>query len=303
MFALQVALGMVGIGVAALALAVAARAVTLESPSSNAVVEACRRFVLPQLSIGSVTALGLGSIAFAVLGLATKCALRQARDGRRFFRRLPVLGRTPDGLAIVFADDRPRAFCAGLLHPRVYISTGAIDALADDELAAVLAHEAHHARQYDPLRIAFVRMLGEALFFLPVLQRLADRYAELAELAADAAALRRHRGDPRPLAAALLAFDERASSTVVGIAPERVDHLLGERPRWELPVALLAWAAVVVIALVVVAMRADDATAHTAISLPLLAAQLCMVAMAVGPLVVGASAVLASRRFFTAASR
>jgi hypothetical protein len=93
----------------------------------------------------------------------------------------------------------------------------------------------------------------------------------------------------------LLAFDEAASQAVVGIAPERVDHLLGERPGWELPLALLAWAVAVVGAIFVVAIRTADATAHTPLNLPLLASQLCMVTMAVVPLLLGAGALLGGR--------
>ena len=222
--------------------------------------------------------------------------MRQLRATRRLFKTLQLLGPAPTGDATLFAGDGPQAFCSGLIRPRIYVSTGALEALEPEELDAVLAHEAHHARYRDPLRIFFARVLSDSLFFLPVLRRLADRYAALAELAADAAAVGRHRGDTRPLAAALLAFDERASTAVVGIAPERVDHLLGERPRWELPLALLAWATVVVLALVVVALRIEQATAHAAVSLPLVAAQLCMVAMAAAPLAVGGGALLASRR-------
>jgi Zn-dependent protease with chaperone function len=295
-FGLQLALGAAGLAVTALALFVALSAVTLDAPSSAALLAACRSFVLPQLTVGSFVALGLGSVAFAVLALAARSAQRQLRARRRFFAGLRVIGPSPAGTATLFADHRPQAFCAGLLRPHVYVSTGAIHSLDREELEAVLAHEAHHARYRDPLRVFFARVLSESLFFLPVLRRLADRYAALAEVAADAAAVRRHRGDTRPLAAALLAFDERADAAVVGIAPERVDHLRGERPRWELPVALLAWAAVVVVALFVVALRTAQATAHATVSLPLVAAQLCMVVMAVAPLVVGAAALLGSRR-------
>lgn len=83
---------------------------------------------------------------------------------------------------------------------------------------------------------------------------------------------------------------------VVGIDPERVDQLAGDRPRWQLPAALLAWALVVVGALLAVAWRTTDTTAHETLNLPLLAAQLCMLTMAVAPLVAGAGVLLGSRR-------
>ena len=133
---------------------------------------------------------------------------------------------------------RPLAFCAGLLHPRVYVSTGAVQRLSEDELAAVVEHEAHHARRRDPLRILIARAIGEA-YALTALPR---REQALAELAADAAAVRR-RG-AAPLAAALLAFDAAA------IAPERVDRLVGTPPNDEVPRALVAGAGLVIVALV-----------------------------------------------------
>ena len=132
---------------------------------------------------------------------------------------------------------RPLAFCAGLLRPRVYVSSGAVERLSADALAAVVEHEAHHAARRDPLRILVARAIGEA-YSLTALPR---REQALAELAADAAAVRR-RG-AAPLAAALLAFDAtddraRARRPARGRAAER-----------QVPRALVAGAAVVIVAL------------------------------------------------------
>lgn len=297
-YALQLAVGLTGAAATMLLLGVVGSAVTLHSPGAHGLLSACRSFVLPQVTFAAVVVLALGSLAFAVLGLAVRSAHRQLVAVHRFLANLPGLRPAPCGPdgTMLFTDSRPQAFCGGLLRPRIYLSHATLRLLDTGELKAVLAHEAHHARHRDPLRIFFARVLSDALFFLPVLRRLADRYAALAELAADAAAVRHSRNDSRPLASALLAFDGAANSAVVGIAPERVDHLLGERPRWELPIALLAWALVVVAAIVVVAWRVGEATTHMAVDLPLVASQLCMVAMAVVPLVVGASALLGSRR-------
>ena len=300
---LHTALAVAGVATTALALFAAAAAVTVSPPPAEVLLQACRSFVLPQLTIASALALALGSVAFAVLGLGARSALRQLGASRRFMRGLRLCGPVPGRPALLFCDPRALAFCAGLLRPRVYVSTGALVALADDELEAVLAHEAHHARYRDPLRIFFARVLSDCLFFLPVLARLSHRYAALAELAADAAAVRHQRGDARPLAAALLAFDERASSTVVAIAPERVDHLLGERTSWQLPVALLAWAIVAMLAISVVALRTAPASDHAMVSLPLVAAQLCMVLMAALPLAAGGAALLGALRVTRAVRR
>jgi Zn-dependent protease with chaperone function len=302
-FWLHAAVALAGLAATALALIAALRAVSFSPPEPATLLAACRSFALPQLSVASALTLVLGSVGFAVLALAIRAATRGLRAKRRFLNALDVVGPFGPRGALLFAHARPQAFCAGFLRPRVYVSTGALDALDEQELEAVLAHEHQHARLRDPLRVFCVRVLAEALFFLPALRRLADRYSSLSEIAADAAAVRASGGDRRPLASALLRFGEAPNPAVVSIGPERVDHLLGEPPRWELPTALLTWAIVAVAALVALAMRAADVTEHAALNLPLAAAQACMLAMTVLPVVGGATVLLASRRLLPAARR
>ena len=115
----------------------------------------------------------------------------------------------------------PLAFCAGLLRPRVYVSEGALRALGDDELAAVVAHESHHAARRDPLRILVARAIGDA-YSLGALPR---REQALAELAADAAAVRS--GGRRAARGGAARVPRRRA----GIAPERVDRLAGAPPQ------------------------------------------------------------------------
>jgi hypothetical protein len=86
-----------------------------------------------------------------------------------------------DPRVTVIADPLPQPFCAGYLHPRVYVSRRTVE-LTKAELDAVLAHEHHHRRVRDPLRLACARILSQALFFVPVLRSLSERYAESAEL-------------------------------------------------------------------------------------------------------------------------
>lgn len=299
-FGLQLLVALAGMTATFLMFALVAGSITLRGSDRQTLLEACEKFALPHVTVLNALVLAAGSVAFAVLTLGVRSALRQVRASRRFFSNLQLLRPLPLGPpgTMLFAGERPQAFCAGLLRPRIYVSEGTLGLLERAELYAVLAHEAHHARYRDPLRIFFTRTLSDALFFLPVLRHLSERYAALAELAADAAAVRRSGHDPAPLASALLAFDGAVSPAVVGIAPERIDHLLGERIRWELPVALLAWTLATVAAVLVVALRLADATAHTTVDLPLLASQLCMLAMAVVPLLFGAGTLIGSGRLF-----
>jgi Zn-dependent protease with chaperone function len=270
---------------------------TLAAPSARELGQACGRFLLPDASLISVGSLALGSVAVAVVLLAARSAGRQLRASHRFVRELGPLITDGPHAARVFRGQALRAFCAGLLRPRMYVSSGAIAQLSTEELDAILAHEAHHARLRDPLRVLFARVLGDALFFLPGVRQLGDRYGALAELAADQAAVRAA-GDRAPLASALLSF-ETADPAVVGIAPERVDHLLGDSPRWQLPGVLLAWTLVILTIIGVLALRLDQVAANSELSLPLVAAQTCMLAMALVPLMLGGGALLGARRLLS----
>jgi Zn-dependent protease with chaperone function len=93
-------------------------------------------------------------------------------------------------------------FCLGWWRPRIWLTSGLVTTLTDAELNAVLAHEAHHLRRRDPLRLAIGRAIASAFFFLPLMGALA-RQAELGhELAADSAAIA-FLGDDLPLLCAL----------------------------------------------------------------------------------------------------
>jgi len=198
-------------------------------------------FHLPALLTGSHGGLDAHGFALAAL-LAVQCAVlwragrslaRQAALQRRL-RRLPVRAWIPVAgrRVAVVAGTAPRAFCAGLLRPRVCVTAPALARLAPDELRAVVEHEACHARRRDPLRLAVAQIAADGFGFVAPVRRLTARQAAVADLAADAAAVAAL-GSPRPLAAALVQLTEPA--------PERVDQLLG-RPLPAPPGALAACA-------------------------------------------------------------
>lgn len=298
---LLAAMGLAAVGFGSIA---AAGQLSLTAPSLATLLAACQQLLLPDASLAGVLSLLLGALAFAVLGRTLWSAVGQLRASRRVLAALHVVQeRTLDGQQLRVIDvAKPVAFCAGLLRPRIYVSTGTLATLSDAELGAVVAHEGHHARLRDPLRVFFARALADGLFFLPALRPLSQRYAEVAELAADRAAVRASRDDAAPLASALLSF-EAADPAVVGIAPERVDHLMGERSSWQLPAALLAWTLLAVSALMVVALRVGATGAAVELNVPLLVAQSCMLLLASLPLVVGAAVVLRTRSAFAARLR
>ncbi len=301
-YRLSLALGAAGAIVVALSVAVALRSINLAAPSLGQLLRACQEVVLSSETTTSIVVLAFTGVGLAVASLAVRSLRAHYRAQQLALSGLNVQEQTDHrGIPVtVFAHRRPQAFCAGLLHPRIYLSSGAIETVPATELDAVLEHEAHHCARRDPLRVLIVQVLGDSLFFLPLMSRLRERYSALAELAADESAVART-GDRSALAAALMTFASTPEPGVMGIAPESVDHLLGESPRWQLSASLLTGALITLAGVLAGALTLARAANPGTLSLAVLSAQACMVAMVVVPVMLGASVVLVTHRSRSAA--
>jgi hypothetical protein len=296
LYRVQLALGGAGLAGCALALAVAVRSVHVEPAAAHRLDVAGVHFTYPAINAAAAILQALAALGAVVLIVTVRAAWRQIRVHRRLLRALPVAGALPDhpSVSVIHAAP-PMAFCAGWLRPRVYVSTGALECLSGDELRAVLAHEQHHRVVRDPLRLAVSRVLCQALFFLPVLRPLHDRYGDVAELSADAAALDATGGATAPLASAMLAFGA-TDSGVVGVSPDRVDSLLGHRSAWRLPWMLLVAALVTIAGVLALVWRASgSASAHTSLNLPIASSQPCLLVLALVPILACLAGVVARR--------
>ena len=248
----------------------------------------------PVANLAAVIILMLASLGAAVMGLIVLGAARELAAARRFDRRLAAEDPQRLGDALVIDNARPHAFCAGLLSPRVYVTTGAIAILDEPALTAVLMHERHHARRRDPLRLATSRVLARAMFFLPALRELNRQQQALAEMSADESAINGAPANRAALARAMLSFTESSGPTAdsVGIDPARVDYLLGEPPGWRFP-AMLCLAAVALLVLMVAAgvLVGQEAAGSATLAPPFLSAQPCVAVLAVVPMALGLLAI------------
>lgn len=291
-------LGLAGAGLAVTVtgVVVAAGIVDADGTSFAAIAGACQMWAVGHATPASVLTVVVGSLGLAVLLRTAQAMHRQLGASRRLERELRPARRAAGDEGVRLIDDAaPNAFCVGLLHPRIYVSTAAWRALGEAERHAVLAHERHHARRRDPLRLLLARSLAHGLFFLPIVRRLARRYAALSELAADAAAVRAT-GGTGALASALLKLDRHASPAVVGIAPERVDQLLGKRPATDLPMlTLLGGLATLGLAIELITRLAEAGT-RASVALPALLADTCMLAMTLVPIAAASGMLLYARR-------
>ncbi len=140
---------------------------------------------------GGAALTGAGAVlALAVLARITWCTARSlahaARARRRHRLRLSLVGRPDPQLgAVVVRHDDPAAYCLPGPGSRIVVTTGAIDALDDGQLRAVLAHERAHLRGRHHLLVTLAVALNAAFPRVPAFRIAREQVARLAELSAD----------------------------------------------------------------------------------------------------------------------
>jgi len=282
LYALVLALGAGGLLAAGFSLLTGVGRVSIDRHSPHELDVLGLTLSYPYANAPAIVLVALAAVGALVLAAGCRAAARLLAGHRRFHRRLGAMALRSEGDALVFDDQAPQAFCVGLLRPRIYLSSGAVAALDPGALYAVIAHERRHRDRRDPMRVLLATALSEALFFLPVVSRLRDRFVAVLELDADDAAIAAGGGDPAALAAAMVLFDASASPAgAMGIAPERVDHLLGRPAPWRLPSRQVAIGALTVMAVLVACWAAGQhAVVRTTLAVPGLSRQPCVLVLA-----------------------
>jgi Zn-dependent protease with chaperone function len=166
------------------------------------------------------------SAAGAVLGLAviaraawcTAVALARAGLARRRHRRgLALAGRHDGRLGAVLVDHHlAAAWCLPGAGRQVVLTTAAVGALDEVQLAAVLAHERAHQRGHHHLLVSLAGSLAVAFPRVRAFRQGHEQVARLVELLADDAAAM---ASPRlKVAEALLALAAPAPATALAAA-------------------------------------------------------------------------------------
>jgi Zn-dependent protease with chaperone function len=178
----------------------------------------------------------VASLLAVVTYAGVRLAYRAARLARTTaaFRKLVALSEPIEADVLLAPANRPFSFAAGLLDPRIVMSSSAWDRLAPEERRAVIEHERAHVEQGDLV----MRLLLDffALFGAPLLAgRLLSIWERSTERLCDRRAADRI-GDPSTVASALVRM-ARMSCPELGFASfsspnvrERVEALLGGEP-------------------------------------------------------------------------
>ncbi len=195
-------------------------------------------------------------LALELLGVLLLSLVRTARTRARHRALLELLlSPAPEVDARVLQSPVPAAFCIPGARPMLVLSSGMVEELDADQLAAVVAHERAHLRERHHLLLLPFVAWREALPVLPAADRAHDGVRDLVEMRADDVALRDMTGTaPRlTLARAIVAAAEGgaprgALAVSGGSLAERVSRLLepaNPLPGWARPAALAAAIALV----------------------------------------------------------
>lgn len=150
-------------------------------------------------------------LALAVLAVRVTAAVRRARVHARRHAEAVVLAargaaRGPDG-SVVLDAELPSVYCLAGRPATIVVTSGALSALDETQLAAVLVHERAHLDERHHQMLAVARALGKILPGLRLFTVGAGELARLAEMRADDAAAERH--GPDTVVGALLALTAR----------------------------------------------------------------------------------------------
>lgn len=156
--------------------------------------------------LGTAALLLFGLIQIVKLKISTSKFIKTKLNNKKF-RLSPKLKNVALSLNLLnnlieVQDENPYVFCYGIFQPKICVSGGLVKDLNNAELGAVLKHEEHHLKNYEPTKLFIVKVLTKIFFFVPGFKILKNQYALASELEADERATDYFR-DRTPLAGAL----------------------------------------------------------------------------------------------------
>src|SRR5258708_14270292 len=120
----------------------------------------------------------------------------------------------------VIQSEKPFAFCVGVRHQKIYLSTMLLSLMSEKELEAILLHEKYHLKNLDSIIMLRESLLQLVFPFFPIVQDLIMQYKINREIDADWEAVQKL-GDSKPVISVLkkfLSFPSVSFASVSAIA-------------------------------------------------------------------------------------
>ena len=94
----------------------------------------------------------------------------------------------------IVRGEKPFAFCLGIRHPKIYLSTALLTLMTKKELEAILLHERYHLRNRDSMTMLLVSLTRLLFPFFPIVSDWLVEYKITREIEADQEAVQELRG-------------------------------------------------------------------------------------------------------------
>jgi hypothetical protein len=201
-----------------------------------------------------------GILSLALLFIAIKgvfISAKQLLTSQKFVSLLNI--KSEENIVTLDTNDTS-VFTAGMLTPKVYISSQLKETLSSEQLKAVLLHELSHCNNFDPLRGFIVQLFNNLLPDFPFKKKLQDIYFTSVELKSDEHA-ENVLGKKRPIIEALYSilssdFSVLSQPNIAYFSnlPERIPVLVGAKKfNFKLVTTLSSFFLFVVVSLPIVA--------------------------------------------------
>lgn len=220
-------------------------------------------------AILAVTGLvGAGAVSLRTVGCLVAGLVRAGRHRRAHADGLTLLACRPlRGDAVVVDHCVPAVYCLPGRYRRIVVTSAAVAALGDDELAAVLAHERAHLAGRHHLLVALANGLNRAFPRVSLFRHAHDQISRLVEMVADDTASERHgRVTVAAAMAALAGAAAPAAALAAGgsTALSRARRLLAPRRPLTTRSVVVGFALTAAIAMLPTAVAAAPAIVHLA---------------------------------------
>lgn len=150
----------------------------------------------PQVTLGALVTVAALVVAFASGRLAMTISGMRVR-AREHAEAVRLVGRrTGDPDVVIVEAPEPAAYCVSGRPSTIVVTSAAVAALDEHELAAVIAHERAHLAGHHSLAVTTLRGLAAVFPKVTLLREGAAHVARLLEMCADDASARRYGSAP-----------------------------------------------------------------------------------------------------------